>query len=384
MRLICTLSDQEQAYALSALLQEKGIVNELDVTTHTDWGSPDYGTIACRIWVREEDQVAEAMQVMEAFQQNPTSIPLQKAPTTAETVQPPTEEEAAAEARQPIGPMTLYLVTICAILLTISSMTSPTITIKSVPEGVPTTPLLAAPIEKDLMFDYPKAFEIIDQIIETYGQTSLETPDTLPEAGKELLNQFHLTPYWKGIYDNITAWYRNVPSTNNLNAPMFEKIRQGEIWRLFSPALMHGNIFHLFFNMAWLVILGRQMEQRLGKLRYLLFILIGAAIPNIAQYLMSGSEFLGFSGVVCAMVVFVWTRQRHTAWEGYLLDKSTMIFISAFVILMCLIQLGSFFLEAYTNADMPIGIANTAHLTGAIIGWILGRMSFFSWRNRWA
>jgi len=65
-----------------------------------------------------------------------------------------------------------------------------------------------------------------------------------------------------------------------LKAPFLEKIRQGEVWRLFSPVLLHGTWLHILFNMAWLWLLGRQIEQRLGILKYLIFSVIVGVIAK--------------------------------------------------------------------------------------------------------
>ncbi len=232
------------------------------------------------------------------------------------------------------------------------------------------------------MYDYPKAYELIDRIVKAYGIESLQNLDALPQAGQYLLQQFNQTPYWQGFYDKFVEHFKHPEQAWNFDAPMFEKIREGQWWRLFTPCLLHSDLFHLFFNMIWLVVLGRQMEQKIGSLRYTLFIVITAVFSNTAQYLMSGSNFLGFSGVLCAMLAFIWVRQRRAGWEGYQLDKSTFTFITFFILFMFALQNLSFFLEVYSNTTMPIGIANTAHLTGAFIGFILGRMQFFTWHAR--
>ena len=96
---------------------------------------------------------------------------------------------------------------------------------------------------------------------------------------------------------------------------------------------------------------------------------------------MSGSNFIGFSGVLCAMITFTWFRQKHAAWEGYDLLPMTMAFISLFVVAMFGIQLLSFFLEINGIAPITPGVANTAHLTGAFAGYLLARSNLFSWQE---
>lgn len=386
MRLIATLNDQHNAYLFSSFLMRQGIENQLELISNTDWGSPDYGTATCRIWVYEEDQLEPALKYASEFQQNPQDPKFQD--VSAKTLMPPqifehdknTIQDNSPKPRQPIGAITSYLIILCSLLLVLLEMTSPTIP-KKMPPNIPSMPVLFSPIGKSLVFDYPYAYELIDKIISLYGVESLNDPNTLPDEGKRLLTEFQNTPYWQGIYEQIVNKFKNSQSSWDFTAPLFEKIRQGQVWRVFTPCLLHSDIFHLFFNMIWLAVLGKQLEQRLRKTRYLLFILITAVFSNTTQYLMSGSSFMGFSGVLCGMFAFIWIRQRKTAWEGYQLDKGTMAFIAFFIFFMFALQLLSFFLEITTDTSLAIGIANTAHLTGALAGYVLGKSNFFAWRN---
>lgn len=384
MRLICTLTDQNKAYTLSSYLMNKGIENKLEITTNSDWASQDYGIITCQIWSIDEDQMEEALKITSEFLENPDdpryfAEPPQPAqdelgnPTTA-----PLKPTVVQRPREAIGTITLYILVTCTLLLFTGTLTSPIV--KTIPKGVPYTPILSPPVNKTLEYDYPKAYEIIDTLVSSYGLQSLETPSTLPKAGQDLWNQFLHTPYWQGIYDKLVTKIKIPDAAWNFDAPLFEKERQGEIWRLFSPVLLHSDLFHLLFNMVWLVVLGRQIEQRLGKGRYLLFLLLAAFLTNTAQYIMSGSNFLGFSGILCAMLTFVWFRQKNAAWEGYLLERGTMAFVTFFILFLFSIQLISFGIEIFSDTSFSVGIGNAAHMSGALVGYIFSKMKLFAWR----
>lgn len=377
MRLIYTIEDQNKGQALSAYLVEHGIENQLELTTNTDWGSPEYGTVSCKLWVYDEDHFEEAMQLVDEFDKDPSKINSYHMEPSLSKAGLKIEPVPLINERQPMGKVTLYLLIICTLLLVIASLTSPLINKTS--SNLPYTPIAASPIYKTLMYDYPEAFEIIDRIIALYGIDTLQDPNALPKEGQYLLQKFYKTPYWRGIYDQLRQHYKTPAAPWNFNAPMFEKIKQGEIWRVFTPCLLHSDLLHLLFNMLWLAVLGKQLEQRLKTMRYCLFILITAIISNTAQYLMSGSAFLGFSGVLCAMIAFVWMRQRCAAWEGYQLERSTIGFIAFFILFMFSIQVISFFLEAHSETFIPISLANTAHLTGAFSGYCLAKTRYFAW-----
>ena len=127
--------------------------------------------------------------------------------------------------------------------------------------------------------------------------------------------------------------------------------------------------------------LGKQIEQRIGFWRFSFFILFAAALSNTAQYLMSGPNFLGLSGVVMAMAGYIWMRQSIAAWEGYTIQKPTLYFLGFYVLVLVLLQIASFVLERNGFKSIAPNIANTAHIVGAIVGITLGRLNFLSaWR----
>lgn len=154
---------------------------------------------------------------------------------------------------------------------------------------------------------------------------------------------------------------------------MFEKIREGQIWRLITPIFLHGNIVHLLFNTLWFYVLGAQIERRLRKRDYLLLILVSAVVSNTAQYLMSGPFFYGLSGVVFALVGYIVTRQRTAPWEMYNLPKATYSFILVYMWALVGLSLVSFALQVRGGMYFAISFANTAHLTGLVTGMLLGR-----------
>jgi len=383
MRLITSFNDHRDAQTLSAYLTQQGIDNQVEVHTNTDWGSHEYGDTAFRLWVEDEDKFERALQIANEYMSDPQNPQFQIQPAV-QNISPeagPSSPQNTFPARpQTLGFVTFYTLIICSFLLLVSTLSTPSLNFP-LTDNIPYIPVISPPIQKSLMFDYSAAYEKIDRIIELYGIDSLKDPGALPEQGKALLQQYQSTPYWKGFYEIISNKLKGIEPIFDRNTPLFEKIREGEIWRLLTPSFLHANLFHLFFNMIWLVVLGKQMEQRLKTGRYLLFILILGVGTNVSQYLMSGPNFLGYSGILCGMLTFVWERQRLAPWEGYQLEGGTMTFITIFILLMFLLQLISFFLEIYSKTSLPVGIGNTAHLSGGILGYLLARLNFFSWHS---
>lgn len=396
MRIIGTIHDENQARQFSAFLKTEGIEHQLDVASNKDWGSEDYGTSRTEVWVINEDRFEEAQEWLKQFNADPTDplfLPkvdvLSKAsPNTFGTKITPIKEAELKKIKLPITPkkqkesgvITYFILGLCILLFLLSEATQPVIPYSQI-NKVFYAPLSITPVNRPLMYDHPAAFDSLDKVVALYGIPALEDPNTLPLPGKFLLQQYLETPYWQGIYDQVIVHIKKPDAAWNFTAPLFEKIREGEVWRLVTPILLHYDILHIFFNMAWLLMLGKQIESRIKGIRYILLILIAGIVSNTAQYLMSGSNFIGFSGVVCAMIAFIWARQRHAAWEGYLLQRSTLIFVSVFIVSIIALQFISFLGELSGIASFTPGIANTAHVVGALVGYALGRLPAFAWKT---
>jgi rhomboid protease GluP len=57
-----------------------------------------------------------------------------------------------------------------------------------------------------------------------------------------------------------------------------EKVRQCEVWRLFTASFLHGGLLHLWLNCVALWAIGPAIERLYGKLKYVAaFLLTGAA-----------------------------------------------------------------------------------------------------------
>ena len=392
MRLLHIFKDEKEARSFSSFLSKEGIDNQLEFFTNTDWGSDDYGTINSKLWVVDEDRVEAAKQLLDLFCEHPDdprftapknipTLSLDPFANEEETKNPEDEQPITLQRQrqQQVGIITFYLIIGCVLLFFLSHITSPTP--QPSPSLLPTLPLFSSSIEKALLYDYPAAYEILDKLVKSYGLEQVLHPDTLSSEGKHILRQFYNTPYWRGLYSKVVNYFRTGASIQ-FDAPMFGKISQGEVWRLFTPALLHSDIFHLLFNMIWLLVLGKQIEYRVGIVRYILFIIITGVFSNTAQYLMSGPDFIGFSGILCAMITFVWFRQKRAAWEGYQLLPVTMTFITVFIFAMATIQLISFFVEISSQTNIiGTNIANTAHLSGAFAGIMLAYSNLFAWKN---
>ncbi|MDE3047623.1 MAG: rhomboid family intramembrane serine protease, partial [Verrucomicrobiota bacterium] len=320
MRQIGTLSHENHARRIANYLTQQGIANRLEVSFDSQNGHMSY-----QLWIQEEDRLKEAAELFAEFEKNPTD-------RKYDTPEPEPEEPRIELPEKPVhrfpAMVTSFFLALCVFLFFLTGL-------QRIQES--TTGL--APVQTALIFDVPQ------------GNT-----------------------YWQGAYGWIVAKIKG-ENPASVEGPLFVKEREGQIWRLFTPCLLHQDLLHILFNMLWLWYLGRPIEHRIGPWRMLLFTLIVGILTNTLQYLMSGPYFIGYSGIVTGLAGFIWMREKVAPWEGYPLNRSTILFILVFIFGILALQIFSFFVDTFTAYRFAPNIANTAHIAGILIGAGLGRTS---------
>lgn len=132
------------------------------------------------------------------------------------------------------------------------------------------------------------------------------------------------------------------------------EILHGQLWRLITPIFIHLSILHILFNMLWFKDLGYLIEFKFGKKDLLTLIGISGVLSNLLQYCISGPQFGGMSGVLYAMLGYVWVYKNiHTEFDYALPARDITIMVGW--LLLCL-----------TGFLGPI--ANGAHAGGLFVG----------------
>lgn len=147
-------------------------------------------------------------------------------------------------------------------------------------------------------------------------------------------------------------------------------IREGQFWRLLTPALVHvpiaeaglsGSLAHIGFNMYALLSFGTELERFFGRKRFLLLYILGAFAGNVASFLFTLSPAVGAStaifGLMGAEGVFLYQNRRLFAHQ---FNKAIGNII--FVVAINLFVIGSL-----------AGVDNWGH-----IGGLLGGLMFTS------
>ncbi len=378
MRMIGTLSNENQARRLAGYLKHKGIENSCDIAFDAQNGQMSY-----HIWVHDEDQIPVAETAFAEFVKAPSSGEYD-VPIVEQVVEdPPIEgEEAPQEAEERITHrygthFTNFMLALCCFIFFLNAMEE----IPLLEEGLNEQTFLFTPIQMEFLYDIPPILSEIEAIISKYKVAPNQKLETVPPEVKQELARVDKIPFFRGFYDWIVLKIKS-EDTSLAEGPLFIQIRKGEFWRLFTPAILHSNLLHILFNMIWLIVLGRPIEQRIGLYKMALVTLLLGVFTNTLQYLMTGPFFLGYSGIVMGLAGFIWMRERVAPWEGYPLNRTTILFILVFIGSIFALQLFSFFLQLFSNHNFAPNIANTAHIAGAVIGAALGRSPFFSQRGR--
>jgi GlpG protein len=150
------------------------------------------------------------------------------------------------------------------------------------------------------------------------------------------------------------------------NGNPLAQVEAGEVWRLFTPALMHGDLLHIALNLFMLVQLGRIVERSEGSWRFLLYCLAIAGLSNFCQavtprsveflpgIILGGWNFLGISGVVFGLFGFLWIKSNMQPQMGLRLSSTSVTFLVVYMLL------------GFVIAEMRL--ANIAHLVGLLTG----------------
>ncbi len=132
------------------------------------------------------------------------------------------------------------------------------------------------------------------------------------------------------------------------------EIKRGQIWRLWTPMFLHLSLMHILFNMLWFRDLGYLIEHRFGQNDLLKIMVISGLISNLLQYAVAGPSFGGMSGVLYAMLGYIWIYKKIDPNFDFSLPKRDITLMIGWLFLCMTGLLGP--------------IANTAHAGGLFSG----------------
>jgi membrane associated rhomboid family serine protease len=160
-----------------------------------------------------------------------------------------------------------------------------------------------------------------------------------------------------------------IGSGNPLSEPVFD---------VFTSMFLHAGWLHLLGNMLFLWIFGANVEDRVGRTRFLLVFLVGGVVADAAQILSnptSEAPMIGASGAIAAvlgayLVLFPRARIQSLVFLGFfyqLIAVPALIVLGFWFLLQVADGIGS--LGPTTVVDG--GVAVFAHIGGFVAGALL-------------
>jgi membrane associated rhomboid family serine protease len=165
--------------------------------------------------------------------------------------------------------------------------------------------------------------------------------------------------------------------TAQLDGAQADQLSRG-LFTLISSMFLHGDWFHIGFNMLFLWIFGNNIEDRLGHVGFLGFYLLGGIVAAAAQVVVdptSTMPVIGASGAIAAvlgayLVLYPRARVLSLVYFGLFFQ---LIRVPAIILLG--VWFGVQILGAVTAAGASAsadGVALYAHIGGFVAGLVIG------------
>jgi len=153
-----------------------------------------------------------------------------------------------------------------------------------------------------------------------------------------------------------------------LNVYLFIKGRM--FWQAFTYMFLHGDFWHLFFNMLMLFWFGVSVERKVGSKEFLLFYLLCGTLAGFAMgvlYYLTGtySYVLGASASLYAMMLAFAT-----------LYPDSNVYLYFVVPIPSAVLVLAYFILELVQAFASDGIAHIGHLFGLFFGWLYIRVRY--------
>ena len=152
-----------------------------------------------------------------------------------------------------------------------------------------------------------------------------------------------------------------------LGAKSNQYIRVGQLWRFFTPMLLHDSSYtlplHIGFNMYALYIIGVGLERRFGHARFFWLYILSGFAGSVFSFLFSSADSIGASGAIFGLIgaegIFLYQNRK-------LLGKQVRRAINNVIFIVVLNLL----------LGLSPGIDNWAHvgglMGGLIFAWFAG------------
>ena len=193
-------------------------------------------------------------------------------------------------------------------------------------------------------------------------------------------NKFPMITYWL-IAVNVILYvipilfgqYNNLINNYSVWGPA---IREGQTYRLLTGMFLHGGIVHLLFNCYALYVIGSQIENFLGRFKFIVIYLVSGISGALFSMIFGGNyASIGASGAIFGLMgSLVYFGYHYRVYLGNVIKSQ--------IIPLILLNLGLGFIIS--------GVDNSAHIGGLIGGTLISialgvkdKSSWFERINGW-
>jgi membrane associated rhomboid family serine protease len=194
----------------------------------------------------------------------------------------------------------------------------------------------------------------------------VQKPDDLSLEGQQaFICEFGLVP------EHVTE-DPAIPAGGNATCLSLNQ-EQPRFLGLFSSQFLHGDWLHLVGNMLFLWVFGNNIEDRLGRLRFLPFYLVVGVIAGMVQVLSNPSSdvpVIGASGAVSGILgAYLVLYPRKRVWTVVLPLVFLPFRLPAWIWLLFYLVLQVVFLgNSAISGEGEDGVAYLAHIGGFVAG----------------
>ncbi|MEM9379309.1 MAG: rhomboid family intramembrane serine protease [Planctomycetota bacterium] len=181
------------------------------------------------------------------------------------------------------------------------------------------------------------------------------------DRSRSLLEELRDHPITTILMIGATAGFLAVETGRNVDHLMLlpgSEVK--EPWRFVTSLFPHFAPAQFAFNMVWVWIFGRRLEEKLGSPRFTFLTLSAAVVSGgLESALFQGP--IGLSGVVFAYVSFAFVRARRDESFAPIADVEYVRLVAAWL-----------FISMFMGWSGMLPVSNAAHFGGILVGAALG------------
>ena len=168
----------------------------------------------------------------------------------------------------------------------------------------------------------------------------------------------------------LTSLFRNLSAY--LGLVPFLVVHAQTYWQFFTYQFVHGDFFHLAFNMLALFFFGIPVERKIGTKEFILYYLLIGTIGGALSFLVYAATgfytitLVGASGAIFGVLLLY----------AVLYPNSVIYIWGVIPVPAPLLILGYAVIELISIFSVGDGVAHLTHFIGLLAGWVYIRIRF--------